>query len=56
MIKAMSRMSRKGDTIGIMVGTMPPLPFIQPDDPHMLLKEFALPPTVVQYAIRRSPI
>ena len=33
-----------------------PGPFIQPDDPFMLLEEFALPPTVVQIAIRRSPI
>ena len=30
--------------------------FVQPDDPHMLLLEFALPPTVVQSAIRRPPI
>ena len=30
--------------------------FVQPDDPHMLLEEFALPPTVVQLAIRRPPI
>ena len=30
--------------------------FVQPDNPHMLLKEFALPPTVVQLAIRRPPI
>ena len=22
-------------------------PFLQPDDPHMLLEEFALPPTIV---------
>ena len=33
-----------------------PRPFIQPDDPFMLLEEFALPPTVVQMAIRRPPI
>ena len=33
-----------------------PRPFIQPDDPFMMLKEFALPPTVVQTAIRRPPI
>ena len=33
-----------------------PRPFIQPDDPFMLLKEFALPPTVVQSTIRRPPI
>ena len=33
-----------------------PRPFIQPDDPFMLLEEFALPPTVVQSAIRRPPI
>ena len=26
--------------------------FVQPDNPHMLLEEFALPPTVVQSAIR----
>ena len=31
-------------------------PFIQPDNPHMILEEFALPPTVVQSAIRRPPI
>ena len=30
--------------------------FIQPDDPYMLLEEFALPPTVVQTAIRKPPI
>ena len=30
--------------------------FVQPDNPHMLLEEFALPPTVVQSAIRRPPI
>ena len=33
-----------------------PMPFIQPDDPFMLLDEFVLPPTVVQTAIRRPPI
>ena len=33
-----------------------PRPFIQPDDPFMLLEQFALPPTVVQTAIRRPPI
>ena len=33
-----------------------PRPFIQPDDPFMLLEEFALPPTVVQTAIRRPHI
>ena len=31
-------------------------PFVQHDNPHMLLEEFALPPTVVQLAIRRPPI
>ena len=30
--------------------------FILPDNPFMLLEEFALPPTVVQTAIRRPPI
>ena len=30
--------------------------FIQPDDPFMLPEEFALPPTVVQFAIQRPPI
>ena len=30
--------------------------FVQPDNSHMLLEEFALPPTVVQSAIRRPPI
>ena len=29
-----------------------PRPFIQPDDPFMLLEEYALPPTVVQTVIR----
>ena len=33
-----------------------PRPFIEPDDPFMLLDEFVLPPTVVQTAIRRPPI
>ena len=33
-----------------------PRPFIQPDDPFMLLEEFALPPTGVQTTIRRPPI
>ena len=28
-----------------------PGPFIQPDDPFMLLEEFSLPPTVIQTAI-----
>ena len=32
------------------------MPFIQLDDPFMLLEEFALPPTVVQSSIRRPPI
>ena len=31
-------------------------PFVQPDNPHMLLEEFALPPPVVQSTIRRPPI
>ena len=31
-------------------------PFVQPDNPHMLLEDFSLPPTVVQSAIRRPPI
>ena len=31
-------------------------PFVQPDNLHMLLEEFTLPPTVVQSAIRRPPI
>ena len=30
--------------------------FVQPDNPHMLLEEFALPPIVVQLAIQRPPI
>ena len=30
--------------------------FVQPDNPHMLLEEFVLPPTVVQSAIRQPPI
>ena len=31
-------------------------PFIQPDDPDMLLDEFALPLTIVQSSIQRPPI
>ena len=31
-------------------------PFEQPDNPHMLLEEFTLPPIVVQSTIRRPPI
>ena len=31
-------------------------PFVQPDNPHMLLEEFSLPHTVVQSAICRPPI
>ena len=30
-------------------------PFVQPNNPHILLKEFALPPIVVQSAIQRPP-
>ena len=33
-----------------------PRPFIQPNDPFMLLEEIALQPMVVQFAIRRPPI
>ena len=33
-----------------------PRPFIQQDDPFMLLEEFALPLTVVQTTIRRPSI
>ena len=33
-----------------------PRPFIQSDDPFMLLEEFTLPHIVVQTAIRRPPI
>ena len=33
-----------------------PSPLIQPDDPFMLLEEFALPPMIVQSAIRRPLI
>ena len=33
-----------------------PRPFIQPNDPFMLLEEFSLLPTMVQTAIRRPPI
>ena len=52
----MSEMSHKGETMEIIVGTMPLRPFIQLDDPNMLLEEFAIPPTVVQSAIRRLSI
>ena len=31
-------------------------PFVQTDNPHMLLEEFALPPIVVQSVIHRPPI
>ena len=31
-------------------------PVIQPDDPDMLLEEFALPPIVIQSMIRKPPI
>ena len=31
-------------------------PLVWPDNRHMLLQEFTLPPTVVQSAIRRPPI
>ena len=30
--------------------------FVQLDNPHMLLEEFTLPPTIVQSVIRRPPI
>ena len=30
--------------------------FVQPDNPHMLLEEFPLPPKIVQSTIRRPPI
>ena len=33
-----------------------PRPFMQPNDPFMLLEELVLPPTVVQSSIRRPPI
>ena len=29
---------------------------VQPDDPDMLLEEFALPPTIIQFVIRRPSI
>ena len=29
---------------------------VQPDDPYMLLEEFALQPTIIQSMIRRPPI
>ena len=31
-----------------------PMPFIQPDNPFMLLEKFALPPTIVQSAIPKT--
>ena len=31
-------------------------PVVQPDDPDMLLEEFALPPTIIQSVIHRPPI
>ena len=55
-IRAKRKMSRNGVRMGIMVGIMRLGPFIQLDDPFMLLEEFTLPPTVVQSAIRRPPI
>ena len=33
-----------------------PRPFIQPDDPFIVLEEFSLPTTIVQTTIRRPPI
>ena len=46
----------QGGHNGNNVRNQAPRPFVQPDDPFMLLEEFALPPTVVQTAIRRPPI
>ena len=51
-----SIMSRKGGHNGNNGRNYVPMPFIQPDDPFMLLEEFALPSMVVQSAIRRPPI
>ena len=52
----MSGMSHKGETMDIMVEKMPPDHLYKPDDPNMLLEEFALPSTVVQSTIKRPPI
>ena len=49
-------MSRKVEKIGNNGRNYALRPFIHPFDPYMLLEEFALPPTVVQSAIRRPPI
>ena len=46
----------QGDHNGDNGRNQAPRPFIQPDDAFMLIEEFALPPTVVQTAIRRPPI
>ena len=52
---AKSKTSHKGHN-GNNGRNQAPRPFIQPDDPFMLLEEFALPPTVVKTAIRKPPI
>ena len=46
----------QGDQNGNNGRNYAPMPFIQPDDPFMLLEEFTLPPTVVQFAIQRPYI
>ena len=55
-IRAKRKTSRKGGQNGNNGRNYAPKLFIQPDSPFMLLKEFVLPPTVVQFAIQRPPI
>ena len=49
-------MNHRWSRMDIIIEIKPPNLFVQPDNPHMLLEEFALPLTVVQLAIRRPPI
>ena len=53
---AKSKMSHKGGHNRNNGRNQAPRPFIQPDDPFMLLEEFALPAIVVQTTIHRPPI
>ena len=55
-IRAKSKPSRKGGQNGNNGRNYVLRSFIHPDDPFMLLEEFALPPMVVESAIRRPPI
>ena len=54
--EAQKRNEPQGEQNGNNGRNYAPRPFIQPDDPYMLLEEFFLPPTVVHSDIRRPPI